>query len=185
MGPELGFVPTAPLSSPPPPRSHVLLSPGLSFPSLPEFRPQLHALSPGPFRGDCSALKTRARPRSTARGRAGGGRELILQHTAAALRDQTLPVPGRGPPVPVTTPSTAPPELGWWRRYPQLPARPPSPLAPRRCWSWKGTVARSGWSPPAPPRQQEVLAAPAMPGPTRCTERPPPLPPLISARGRG
>lgn len=84
MGPELGFVPTAPLSSPPPPRSHVLLSPGLSFPSLPEFRPQLHALSPGPFRGDCSALKTRAQPRSTARGRAGGKGIDITAHRGCA-----------------------------------------------------------------------------------------------------
>ena len=109
---------------------------------------------------------------------------MVLQHIAAALRNQTLSLSGRGPPVPVTTLNTAPPELAWWRRYPQLPARPPSPLAPRRCWSWKGTVARSGWSPPAPLRQQEVPAAPAMPGPTRCTEHPPPLRPLISARGR-
>lgn len=66
---------------------------------------------------------------------------------------------------------------------PPLPARPPSP----RRWSWKGTVARSGWSPPAPPRQQqEAPAAPAMPvppAPDSALTPPAPPTPLISAPG--
>lgn len=66
---------------------------------------------------------------------------------------------------------------------PPLPARPPSP----RRWSWKGTVARSGWSPPAPPRQQqEAPAAPAMPvppAPDAALTPPAPPTPLISAPG--
>lgn len=58
---------------PAPPPAATSCSPrGLSFPSLPEFRPQLHALLPGPFGGGCNARETGAQPRSTARGRGGG-----------------------------------------------------------------------------------------------------------------
>lgn len=57
---------------PAPPPAATSCSPrGLSFPSLPEFRPQLHALLPGPFGGGCNARETGAQPRSTARGRGG------------------------------------------------------------------------------------------------------------------
>lgn len=56
----------------PPPAATSCSPRGRSFPSLPEFRPQLHALLPGPFGGGCNARETGAQPRSTARGRGGG-----------------------------------------------------------------------------------------------------------------
>lgn len=55
----------------PPPAATSCSPRGRSFPSLPEFRPQLHALLPGPFGGGCNARETGAQPRSTARGRGG------------------------------------------------------------------------------------------------------------------
>lgn len=85
---------------PAPPPAATSCSPrGLSFPSLPEFRPQLHALLPGPFGGGCNARETGAQPRSTARGR-GGELVGITAHRGCAPEPDAVSVregsPGAG-----------------------------------------------------------------------------------------
>lgn len=166
---------------PPPSRSFLLPSVLISL-SLPPTQPQRGGASQahGGFR------RSRYGPRGPGppllRGPGGAPRGYILRSCSPRARPPRAPgrcrfgippQPTRGstgcrghrapPPQPRVCPGMQL-RTGGACLLPPLPAQPPSP---RRCWSWKGTVARSGWSPPAPLRQPEAPPAPAMPSPAR------------------